>query len=1051
MIFSATLSCGGDQEVPDLIVSTSVLETPSVPRSPTILELPGAGQSLTRSVAGPVILTFSPIHLQAGEVLRLRVDQRGVDVILRILDDTFTAVEFDSQNADDGPEWLVLEAAGAGTYTIEIEAAELGHQERLASIHLVTETRGSPGRGDLELLDAMRTLGITDSPVQVPRTMDSELSELRRLNRRTERLPGLVRARVAFALGRSLRFRDRPAEAEPHLQTAQRGFREYGNAWELTPTLNHLAYVLTELGHYEEAETSLAEALELGEQLRYPRLQIATLNLWGLLHAGRGRYGRGLGVLRRAREMLHGMGAGGKKGLAYCQQNTGNLLIQMGELEAGIAALHEALEIWQELESPNDLGRTLLSLSWGLERQWDLWEDPGRLATALDFSGQAVELFRRSRSNWNLATALEFRGIQLFKAGRAEEALVLLRQSAEPTELVVDSSVDRMHRHWVQLALGPVLAQLGLNVEAREQLEAAFDGFEALQHQQGRLDVRLQLARLERRLGRRGEAAQWLSRAVDVLEKPRGDMRTLGFRRSYLSIHQEVFEELVDLWANASLAAAQRTPPDLDEARRSAAKAINAAERGRARGLLDHLAEVDRRFRDEEPGEELRQLLNALEAEAVLPAPQTLGAGEAKERGAARGRPDAGSLARARMDWQEAKETATVEDPAWRQAKPLGVGTIQPLLDDGTEVLFYALGRHRSWLFRLSEDELEVYPLASRRTIETLARRAHYLIPRWNSPSSRKVSRSTVNELALRVIAPVIDDLSKGRLVIAAAGALHWVPFGLLPDSENRPLVADREIVYLPSLSVLGELRRRAGSRQPAPRLLAVVADPVFGLEDPRLKTETNESRGRPTLGYLPRLVSSAAEATSIAQLVDRASDGPATAVWTGFRATIDLVHNGALRNTRILHFATHGLVPGRDSALAGLVFSLFDPRGRPQRGFLPARELYGLRLDADLVVLSACRTGGGREVRGEGLLGLSQGFFAAGARHLVVSLWEVDDKATSELMQRFYHHLFVAGAEPDRALRLAQNELRQSEEWSSPKFWAGFVALGDWRVKLKD
>src|SRR6185436_21017373 len=114
--------------------------------------------------------------------------------------------------------------------------------------------------------------------------------------------------------------------------------------------------------------------------------------------------------------------------------------------------------------------------------------------------------------------------------------------------------------------------------------------------------------------------------------------------------------------------------------------------------------------------------------------------------------------------------------------------------------------------------------------------------------------------------------------------------------------------------------------------------------------------------------------------------------------------------------------------------------------GFLPLREIYGLRLPADLVVLSACQTGLGREVRGEGLIGLTRGLFSAGARQVLVSLWPVEDRATAELMRRFYAEMLSQGRPPAAALREAQTAMWRDEGWRSPYYWAGFILQGDGR-----
>jgi CHAT domain-containing protein len=148
----------------------------------------------------------------------------------------------------------------------------------------------------------------------------------------------------------------------------------------------------------------------------------------------------------------------------------------------------------------------------------------------------------------------------------------------------------------------------------------------------------------------------------------------------------------------------------------------------------------------------------------------------------------------------------------------------------------------------------------------------------------------------------------------------------------------------------------------------------------------------------------------------------------------------------RIVHFATHGLINSEHPELSGLVLSLIDENGKPQDGFLRMSEIFNLEMPADLVVLSACQTALGKEVKGEGLVGLTRGFMHAGAQRVVASLWQVDDLATAELMKHFYRGMLKENLRPAAALRVAQIELSKSPRWSSPYYWAGFVIQGEWR-----
>ncbi len=452
------------------------------------------------------------------------------------------------------------------------------------------------------------------------------------------------------------------------------------------------------------------------------------------------------------------------------------------------------------------------------------------------------------------------------------------------------------------------------------------------------------------------------------------------------------------------------------------------------------------------------------------------------------------ALRRARFALERVQEVSRRAGASSPVARPASVDEIRRRLDADTVLLVYSLAPRRGWLWRVDRRNVTVVALPPGPEIEAAARNAHRLLPLYHRLGYRKAAREALARLARLVLDPVTADLGRaapGRLAVVPDGALHLVPLGVLPlpsrdtassdtassdtpssdtassdtassDTPSRDraglLAATYEVLHLPSASTLVELRRRA-ARPPAPRLLAVVADPVFEADDPRLtgvvapddqtpaRDRSIPARARRALnGRLRRLPASAEEGSRIAEIA-RLSSATAPPIYRSFDAGRELVTGGSLGDFRILHFATHGVADAEDPALAGLVLSLYDAAGRPRDGLLRARDLHRLRLSADLVVLSACRTALGQEVRGEGLVGLASGFFAAGANHLVVSLWDVDDRATAELMTRFYRHLLLAGRAPADALRRAQQELRDQTEWRSPAYWAAFVAIGDWRV----
>src|SRR5579859_4427106 len=165
-----------------------------------------------------------------------------------------------------------------------------------------------------------------------------------------------------------------------------------------------------------------------------------------------------------------------------------------------------------------------------------------------------------------------------------------------------------------------------------------------------------------------------------------------------------------------------------------------------------------------------------------------------------------------------------------------------------------------------------------------------------------------------------------------------------------------------------------------------------------------------------------------------------------GFAASRSTAMNPNLAQYRIVHFAAHGVLDSKHPELSGLVLSLVNSRGEPQNGFLDLQDVYNLNLPVDMVVLSACETALGKEIRGEGLVGLTRGFMYAGASRVVASLWNVDDVATAELMRRFYKAILGEGLPPASALRKAQVEMARQKRWSNPYYWAAFTIEGEWR-----
>jgi CHAT domain-containing protein len=325
------------------------------------------------------------------------------------------------------------------------------------------------------------------------------------------------------------------------------------------------------------------------------------------------------------------------------------------------------------------------------------------------------------------------------------------------------------------------------------------------------------------------------------------------------------------------------------------------------------------------------------------------------------------------------------------------------------------------------------------------------------------------------LLGPVASRIGSQRLLVVGDGVLRYIPFEalLLPassppnlngDTNPEVLVSNHEIAVLPSASTLAALRSERYKRSTASKTIEIIADPVFERDDPRVISKVGNSlvEGEGAGIYLStamrdlndggapqnisRLPATLREGKGIMDLL-APGDG---VIKTGFEATKQKFIGERMGDYKIIHLATHGLLDNEHPDLSGVVLSLVDEHGNSVDGFLRLHDIYGLDLSADLVVLSACRTGLGKNIRGEGAIGLSSGFMYAGATSVVASLWKVDDNATAEFMNYFYAAILRDGATPSSALRTAKLEMRKQARWHEPFYWAGFILQGDYRNEVR-
>ena len=819
-------------------------------------------------------------------------------------------------------------------------------------------------------------------------------------------------------------------------------------------TLN-LGYTQADLGQVTDAQASYETALTLWEALEDRRGRAATLTALGHLHVGVGENQRALGRYSEARRILEQLGD--PIGLARIQTGLGTVHFHLGEGPTAIDHYRRGAELFRAARYPNGEATALLVLGICLSSL-------ARYAEARDEFSSVLTLARSIEDRRLEARALEGLGRASMGLGDLRLALDHYRAARK----LAGEIGDRKGEMYAINGVGAVLGRMGEHDAATAHVSEALRIAEAANDRFAMSLAHYHLAEASSVLGDLDRALTEVRESVRLVETLRSDVARLDLRASYLASVRDRHELEIDLLLRLH----ERNPTMGHEA-----VAFEVSEQARARAFLDSLAEARSEIREGvAPGlldreASIRRSLNA-RAQRLS---QIRGEGSNAEEIAALER-DIDGLT---IAYREVEADIRAESPryaALMQPKPLTLPETQALVvDDRSVLLQYFLGTRRGYVWAVTPHRVSAHVLPAREEIERLARPYREMLTEPPVPADgqpRDMEPGSAAELSKAILGPVAAYLDSPRLLIVPDGILHFLPFAALPDPRQplsdpeavAPLVVEHEVVHLPSASTLALLRRGWKQTRDWPKAVMVFADPVFEADDPRIggreartvapttRSPSPQQAGPPEtlvralrdvggLGAsgIPRLLEAGREARGIA------AQAPAVDVAIGFAANRTAALSAVLADYRIVHFATHGLVDNDHPELSGILLSLFDEQGRAQDGYLRLHDIYNLKLPADLVVLSACSTALGKEVAGEGLVGLVRGFMYAGSRRVLASLWKVDDEATSELMTRFYGAMFREGLTPSAALRAAQLELMRTRRWRRPFYWAAFVLQGDW------
>jgi CHAT domain-containing protein len=546
------------------------------------------------------------------------------------------------------------------------------------------------------------------------------------------------------------------------------------------------------------------------------------------------------------------------------------------------------------------------------------------------------------------------------------------------------------------------------------------------------------IASVERKRGNLNEALTQIQAAIKIIEELRTKIASQQLCASYFATVQGYYQFYIDL-----LMQLHKTKPS----KGYDALALHISERSKARSLLELLAEAnvnigagaDPRLREQERN--LQQQLNAAEQSRIK-----LLEGSYTEKQLTEIKQRIENLI-TQLDQVQAQ--IRVKSPAYAAISQPGAFTLtlpqiqQQVLDDDTLLLTYSLGKERSYLWAVTKTGFTSYELPKRADIEAAAKEFRQVLTDAN-PDESEIATSAA-KLSQLILTPVANQLGNKRLLVVSDGILQYIPFAALPVPANSqptpslpasppprvpassytPLLVQNEVVSLPSASTLAVLRNQVKDRPQAAKILAAIADPVFTRDHPRFPSAQNQQQTATdsktavmrACESLDRLEFSGKEADNILALAPGAKRFAAL----GFDASRANATRADLSQYQIVHFATHGCVNEDHPELSGVALSQFEPTGVSTDGFLRLHDIFNLNLGAELVVLSACKTGIGKEVQGEGLLGLTRGFMYARAKRVVVSLWSVNDAATSQLMQKYYQQMLQKPLNTVQALRAAQ------------------------------
>jgi len=793
--------------------------------------------------------------------------------------------------------------------------------------------------------------------------------------------------------------------------------------YALSITLNNLGTTLNDIGENEKALEALEEALALRIAIRDRRGEGNVRGNLGLLYFRWNDYDKAIEHHRAALAIR--LEVKDRSGEALTLLSLGNVYLARGELQRAIDHHIESLRIREEMKNLNGQGDAHGAIgidyltSGEYSRSAEHWQRAEALYTQTG-SKLAVATARHNLGRVALATGDIQRAKTYFEESLAARRAGNARIGQTMTLAALCETTGEKHYAAEGLSIARAInsrASIAANLQCLARVEKnpqllqeALQIFREIGSPDDQSRTLSMLAAIERDSGNLPKALAHIEQAALLAESVRGAVASSSLRATFRAARAD----RVNLHVEILMGLGQTT------------KAFEVAERGRARSLVELMTEARSTVRQDltpQQSDREQRLIGAITAAQRLlfrpNLPETRRKQIEADLSAAEREFDLFQIElRREGNRYGASQYALVNDAKATQAQ----------LPPRSALIEFALGDQKSYAWVVTSGGVQGVTLPGRQQIESRVEAFRRLAakPVTGLTASRAVAALDTEAAALsRVLfAPLEPFLTQAdSLIVVPDGSLAYLPLEVLPTAKGRVIERYR-VAYAPSASTLSTLRER--KRQPNAGSLFALADPAF----PSTPAPMAER------GFdFTRLPQTRAEVNAIQSLF---RPGEAR-VFLGDQAVESSVKSLPMDSYRYLHFAAHGYFDEERPARSGIVLSP-DPK---DDGVLQAHEVMRLRLNADLVTLSACQTGLGRLLAGEGVVSLTRAFFYAGAQSVVVSLWNVNDAATAGLMKSFYTNLHK-GLPREEALRQAKLAMLRNPRWRHPYFWAPFVFIGE-------